>query len=100
MKPDIDFTFTAELWEYKGKGAWHFATLPPDESAQIKFFHPRKMGWGSVRVKVRIGNTEWTTSVFPDSKTGAYVLPVKADVRKKEKIVAGDNVKIKLEVLA
>ncbi len=57
-------------------------------------------GWGSLRVEVRIGATTWKTSVFPDKKSGTYILPVKADVRKKENIKAGQTTKLTVEVLA
>jgi Domain of unknown function (DUF1905) len=98
---DLDVTFTAEVWMYHGKSAWFFVTLPKDESEQIKFFNNHKRrGWGSVRVKATIGETSWSTSIFPDSKAGAYLLPVKADVRKKEKIAAGDSVAVTLSVIA
>ena len=98
---DINFTFTSNLWMYQGKGAWFFITLPKEESEQIKFVNSHyRRGWGSVRVKAKIGKTEWSTSIFPDSKAGAYLLPVKADVRKKEKITNGDKVKVTLEVFA
>lgn len=83
--------FTAPLWLWSGKAAWHFITLPEADSAIIRMAVPRR-GWGSVRVRARIGETEWATSIFPDSKAGAYLLPVKADVRKAEGLVVGDNV--------
>lgn len=98
---DLVVTFTAEVWMYHGKSAWFFVTLPKDESEQIKFFNSHKRrGCGSVRVKATIGETSLSTSIFPDSKAGAYLLPVKADVRKKEKIAACDKIRITLVVTA
>lgn len=97
---DLHFTFTAQLWMYQGKGAWFFITLPQEDSAQIKFFHQKRRGWGSVRVKAQIGTTVWETSIFPDSKANAYILPVKAEVRKREKLVAGDAVTVKVNITA
>lgn len=99
---DLSFTFTAECWLWQGKGAWHFITLPKDKSEEIKFFnenmHDKLRGWGAVRVQVTIGATTWDTSIFPASKLGAYILPVKADVRKKEKIIVGNRVKVTLKI--
>ena len=67
----------------------------------MKFFSSHKRrGWGSIRVTTTIGHTIWKTSIFPDSKAGAYLLPVKADVRKKEKIKDGDAVTVKLKITA
>lgn len=81
--------FTAPLWLWQGKGAWHFVTLPADESHIIKMAVPRR-GWGSMRVKATIGATSWNTSIFPASKAEAYLLPIKADVRKAEGLVVGE----------
>ncbi|MGH6659592.1 MAG: DUF1905 domain-containing protein, partial [Sphingomicrobium sp.] len=67
--------------------------------AEIKaqaFAGPR--GFGSVRVKARIGDVAWTTSVFP-LNAGGYLLPVKAKVRKDANIGAGDEVTVSLELV-
>jgi Domain of unknown function (DUF1905) len=93
---DLSFTFTAKLWLYAGKGAWFFVTLPDDVAGQIRFFSGRRQGFGSVRVVARIGTSTWKTSVFPDSKSGSYLLPVKAEIRKAQNIGNGDNVSVSL----
>jgi hypothetical protein len=91
------YKFKAEVWLYKAAAAWHFITLPKDVSEQIKFFAAAPgRGWGSVRVKVTIGATSWDTSIFPDSKSGCYLLPLKADVRKKENIREGKTSSVTL----
>ena len=104
---DLSFDFTSECWLWHGgKAAWHFITLPQDKSEEIKFFDEnmhggifkKKRGWGAVRVLVTIGKTSWETSIFPSSELKAYILPVKADVRKKEKFAAGDTVTVKLKI--
>ena len=93
MEPVQHFSFEAELWLYPGeKGAWYFVTVPKEISQQIRFFAGRSNGFGSVRVGAGIGDTRWRTSLFPDSKSGCYFLPVKAAVRKTESITAGDRV--------
>jgi hypothetical protein len=94
---DLNLTFSAELWMYHGKGAWYFLTLPEEDTEQIKFLSSQQQrGWGSVRVTASIGQTTWNTSVFPDTKAGAYLLPVKAEVRKKEQIEVGNIVTVTL----
>lgn len=56
---ELDFTFTEKCWEWQGKGAWHFITVPKDHSEEIKFFTEnhfgKRRGWGAVRVTARIG---------------------------------------------
>lgn len=100
MQHDLNFEFTAALWKSTGQGAWYFITVPVAASEQIKFFTSvNKTAWGSVRVAVHIGQSQWNTSLFPDKKSGCYFLPIKAVVRKAEEISTHDEVRIKLDVL-
>ena len=100
---DLSFSFSGECWRWQSTAtAWYFITLPQDKSEEIKFFSEnhsaKRRGWGAVRVQATIGGTTWETSIFPHSKISAYILPVKADVRKKEKFSAGDSVKVQLKI--
>lgn len=52
-----------------------------------------------MRVKATIGKTTWNTSIFPDSESDSFVLPVKAEVRTKEDIGGGDAVTLTLDVM-
>lgn len=99
MKNPI-YKINVRVWLYPGDYAsWHFVTIPKAESANIsKLFHEFKKGWGSLPVKVTLGKTIWKTSIFPDRKSGTFILPLKALVRKNEGIEAGDNVQITLVV--
>ncbi|NRP72481.1 hypothetical protein ILFOPFJJ_03379 [Ensifer psoraleae] len=91
------FEFEAELWLYPGKGGWHFVTLPKDIAQKVKFLaEPKKRGWGSEPIIARTGKTEWTTSIFPDKGSGSFLLPVKAEVRRQEKLAAGQKIRIAL----
>ena len=88
----IPFKFKSKVWVYDGPAPWHFVTLPRKLSAQIKKdFGGGRPGFGSVKVRVTLGKTSWSTSLFPDTKLGAYVLPLKAAVRKKEGVAAGET---------
>ena len=53
-------------------------------------------GWGMIPVTAQIGETGWTTSLFP--KDRRYVVPVKAWVRKAEGLELGDLVTVRLAV--
>jgi hypothetical protein len=94
------FSFEAPIWLWQGDApaAWHFITVPSHVADEIKFFAGSKRGFGSVGVTVKIGASRWATSLFPDTKSGSYLLPVKASVRKAESIRVGDNVKVSLDV--
>ena len=91
---------TSPLWLWSGEnGSWHFLTIPEEQSGEIRaqaFAGPR--GFGSVRVEARIEDVAWRTSVFPQ-KPGGYLLPVKAEVRRRAGLAAGDEVTVELELL-
>jgi hypothetical protein len=95
-------TVTSLLWIWKGSdaaGRWFFITVPEEQSDEIRahaFGNPR--GFGSVKVEATIGDVTWRTSVFPLSR-GGYLLPVKAEVRRKAGIAAGDEVTVVVKLL-
>jgi Domain of unknown function (DUF1905) len=94
----MQFTFTSQLWLYSGKGAWHFVTLPKEAAEEIRFFNSSAKGFMPIAVEASIGETTWKTSVFADSKTGSYLLAVKAAVRKAESLVSGREVTVSIRV--
>ena len=88
------FTMTSKVWFYSGRAGWYFLTLAKEPSSAIrKTFEPLTRAWGSLPVKATIGKTSWETSIFPDKKAGAYLLPLKAAVRRQEKISEGDRIR-------
>lgn len=96
MSPE--YTFSAPLWEYGGEASWVFVTLPREESDEIADRVPWRPGFGSVRVAVQIGSTEWSTSLFPSKELSAYVLPVKRAVRQSEGVDIGETVTVSLRL--
>jgi hypothetical protein len=93
------YRFTADLWQAPG-GSWHFVTVPIDVTDEIDETAPSaRVAFRSARVDVTIGRTNWQTSVFPDRRVGAFVLPLKRTVREVEGLAAGDAVDITLWVL-
>jgi Domain of unknown function (DUF1905) len=88
--------FTAKVWKYQGRGTWYFATLTKDAASEIAFFHQGVLPFGIVPVVAEIKGIIWQTSIFKDTKLGSYILPLKSQVRKKVKIVAGDELLIRL----
>lgn len=88
-----------KVWLYPGATPWHFVSIPKKESEAIKKkFGALKKGWGSLPVVVTLGKTKWATSIFPEKKTGEYLLPLKAEVRKKEGIMSGDSINFLIEI--
>lgn len=93
------YRIAAKVWLHQGKAAWYFVTLPRSQSEAIRWLYcGAKREWGSLPVTVTIRETRWTTSIFPARKAGAYLLPLKAEIRKKENIRAGDTLRFVIEV--
>ncbi len=91
--------FTAKPWQYKGKGAWIFVSLPQKTSKEIrKLFRQEEEGWGRLKATAQVGSSEWKTAIWFDSKAETYLLPLKADIRKKENVETGKPVKVTLRI--
>lgn len=94
------YVLRGRVWLYPGEAAWHFVNVTKKVSEEIKEnFSGSKRGFGSIKVKVTVGSTTWSTSIFPDKKTGTYILPLKAKVRKRENINDGGSISYTLEIL-
>ena len=89
------YTVTGEVWRYPGPGGWHFLTLPPDVADDVRARAIAKP-FGSVRARATIGTTTWETSLFADTKSASYLLPLKAIVRRQAGIEEGDIVTVTL----
>ncbi len=95
---EVTFDFEAELYLWKEDGSWVFVDVPIEIGEEIHDMPLPKKGFGSVKVNVRCGSSEWSTSVFPSSESGSFVLPVKKPVRLKEKIDVGDTVQFEIDI--
>lgn len=94
------YRFSASLWLYPGKAAWTFVTLDAAVATDIRdLFSYAARGFGSLPVEVTLGGSVWKTSIFPDSKSGSYVLPIKKAVRTAEGVLEGDVVDVAIRVL-
>jgi len=93
----VSITFSGEIWSWRGPAPFHFVTVPEKECEDLKAISGAvTYGWGMIPVAVQIGETRWTTSLFP--KDGRYLVPLKDAVRKAERLDAGDTVTVRLDV--
>jgi hypothetical protein len=93
----VDLEFSAEILFWRGPAPWHFLAVPDPQCAQLEAASSLvTYGWGMIPVTARIGDTEWTTSLFP--KDGRYLVPLKTRVRTAEGLELGDTVAIHLTV--
>ena len=92
---------TAPLLLWSGtSGSWHFITIPPEEAVELRLESAAsgiRRGFGSVRVQAAINGVAWKTSIFPQ-KSGGYLLPVKASVRRDAGIAADDMITVSVEL--
>ncbi|MBA3781970.1 MAG: DUF1905 domain-containing protein [Nocardioides sp.] len=89
--------FEGEMWSWRGPAPYHFVSVPDEECEELQEAAAFvTYGWGMIPVIVRIGETEWTTSLWP--KDGGYIVPIKDKIRKAEEIELGELVSIHLFV--
>ncbi len=91
----MDFTFTAEMIEWRGPAPFYFLPIPKDICEEIK--EAAKLlsyGWGVIPVTATIGSTAFTTSLF--TKNGIYLLPIKNAVRLPEELKLEQKIKAKI----
>ena len=92
----MNLKFSAEVIYWRGPAPFYFVPVPEAQSAKIKAEASRlTYGWGVIPVTVKIGKTEFTTSLFP--KNGLYMVPVKNAVRFAEDLEVDDLVSISLK---
>lgn len=98
-----NYTFNESLWKYSGDNAWYFITLPLEIAEEIKALAAlhllARRGFGSRRVNVSIGKSNWNTSIFPDKTRGSFLLPIKKSVRVENNIAENDSILINFCVL-
>lgn len=89
----ITYEFSAQTWKPEGDCTWYFVSLPSELAKEIRAMRKfDEEGWGRLKVAARIGDSEWKTAIWFDTKHETYLLPIKAEIRRKEKIEIGDNV--------
>ena len=92
--------FTSEVWRWESRrDDWYFVTVPAEFAEPIAEVPREERGFRSVKVRVTIGTTSWTTSIFPGGTGGGYSLPVKRAVRDAEGIMPGDVVAVSLDLI-
>lgn len=66
-------------------------------SAEIRrLLQNEEEGWGRLKAVAQIGDTSWKTAIWFDTKQQTYLLPVKKEIREKNKIENGQTVSVSL----
>lgn len=97
---ETSFSFDGKLFAAAAEAAWVFVLLPVGVADEIGDLVPRRRGFGSVRVAVRIGSSLWGTSIFPSKEDRSYVLPIKREIRDRERIDIGDTAHVTIRLIS
>ena len=93
----MEIEFSGEILHWHGPSPFHFIVVPAAECATLKEeWSFASYGWGMIPVTAHIGDTAYTTSLFP--KDGGYRVPVKDVVRDAEELDDGDVVSVLLRL--
>lgn len=95
MNARIKYEFSEKPWQHSSPGGWYFVSLPKEISKEIRsVLKSEEDGWGRLKAIARIGKSEWKTAIWFDSKKETYLLPLKAEIRKKENIEMGKQIDV------
>jgi len=100
----VRFSAALEVWTMtEENSSVAIVTLPPQASEQLSAHElarrlelGKRRGFGSVRLTVRVGGSEWQTSAFPLKGGTAWFVPIKAAIRKAEGLEEGVPVEVEL----
>jgi len=88
----IKYQFSAKIWQYAAPGGWYFMSLPTELAKEIRDnLKWQEEGWGKLKENFEIGNNKWETAIWFDTKRNTYLLPIKAEIRKKENLEIGKS---------
>jgi hypothetical protein len=92
----MEFTFAGPVIEWRGPAPYFYVAMPEEDSEDLKEAARGLIYWGQIKVEATIGDTDFTTAVFP--KDGRYLVPLKLAVREAEDIVLGETLEVRLSL--
>jgi hypothetical protein len=93
----VQFRFEAVVIHWRGPSPFFFAAIPSDLVPELREVSKLvTYGWGMVPVDVTIGDVAFYTALFPKDDT--YLLPLKAAMRRKTNITAGDTIAVEMTI--
>ena len=95
----IEYKFRAKVWQHDGPAGWYFVSLPNELAKEIRdALKSEEQGWGRLKATAKIGNSEWKTAIWFDTKHNTYLLPLKAEIRTIENLEIGNNIEAVVEI--
>lgn len=93
----LELGFETEVVYWRGPAPFFYAPIPAEHVEEIRQVAKHvTYGWGMIPVTARIGALEFYTALFPKDDT--YLLPLKAAIRRKSNITAGDVISVGMRI--
>ena len=87
----FQYEFRAVPW----LSEWVFVSMPEEMAREIRDnLRCLEEGWGRMKATARVGGTEWRTAIWFDTKAGTYLMPIKSEIRKKERVEPGKEIEV------
>jgi hypothetical protein len=95
----VSYAFDALLWRSDGPGGWHFVSLPPEMSSEIRLhFQSEEQGWGRLSAEVTLGSIAWESALWFDTKRNTYLLPIKTEIRREARLTADATLSVVVRI--
>ena len=95
MNQNIRYDFSAKMWQHDSPGGWFFVSIPIEMSKEIRTnLSFQEEGWGRMKTRAKIGDIEWESAIWYDSKSKTYLLPIKSKIRKLVKLNTTENINL------
>jgi hypothetical protein len=98
----VRFTAPLLVWQGAAHGGIGYVLIDGEAAEAIRGHElmrrlelGKRRGFGSVKVAVTVGGSEWRTSVFPQ-KSGSWFLPVKKAIQRAEGLAEGEPFEVEL----
>lgn len=99
MQAKIKYDFSGQIWKQNANGAWFFVSLPKEISKEIReHLRWQEEGWGRMKASANVNGFEWETAIWFDKKLDTYLLPIKADIRKKAGLNLDDKIYVDISI--
>lgn len=97
MEGKIKYEYSSKIWEHNSSGSWFFVSLPKILSKEIREnLKWQEEGWGRMKAFAQIGELIWETAIWFDTKMDTYILPIKAEIRKKGNLKINQNIEMNI----
>jgi len=99
LQAKIKYDFSGKIWKHNANGGWFFVSLPTDISEEIReHLKWQEEGWGRMKASANVNGLEWNTAIWFDKKLNTYLLPIKADIRKKASLKLDDRINVSISI--